>query len=257
MQKIKKCRPVLCFCALFAALLALSVIWIVVDDLFSPLGERSVSVEIPNFCGEPLTNLSYEGWMDRKIEYRYDPNTPPGVVLSQSPRAGSRRKLTAKRPTCLLTLTVSLGEETVILPDLAGTDAREAEGRLRELGFVVKISKRRGGYPDGRVIEIAPRAGTVLPRGAEVELTVSAGTPTPVTTVPDLKGLLRSEALVKLWLSQLTVAEVVEVESDLPSGSVVGQSLVPGTRVAASTKMTIYVSRARYDKNFFGKGEIE
>jgi beta-lactam-binding protein with PASTA domain len=49
--------------------------------------------------------------------------------------------------------------------------------------------------------------------------------------------------LVLLWRSQLSVGEVVEEFSEKgPSGTVLRQSHVAGTLVAAGTKITIYVA---------------
>lgn len=249
MRKNKnKYRPVRGFAVLFALLLAICTAWIVFDDLFAPLGEVATSVEIPLLCGTRAEMLVTEDWMDVRIEYRYDPETPTGVVIAQSPAAGSRRRLTAQKPRCELRLTVSLGTRSLAMPEVIGRDARAAEAELRALGLTVRKTDRSSAYPEGRVLESQPRAGELLPEGATVTLTVSAGMPTATATVPDLRGLTRSEALVKIWLSQLTVGEVVEIDADAPAGEVVRQSLVAGTRVAVSSEISLYVSRAKYEE---------
>ena len=73
-------------------------------------------------------------------------------------------------------------------------------------------------------------------------LSVSAGTPNKTVEVPNLVGLSRSDALVKLWLAELSVAEVTEEPSLLPVGSVIRQSHVAGTLVSAGTPVTLVVS---------------
>ena len=61
--------------------------------------------------------------------------------------------------------------------------------------------------------------------------------------VPNLCGLSRADALIRLWLCQLNVGEVVEVPSGEPSGTVIRQSHAEGTVVLPGTKITIYISQ--------------
>lgn len=246
MRKIKnRNRHVARFAALFAALLALSAAWIVFDDLFAPRHETAMAVEIPDFCGRQAEAISMPEWIDAKTEYRYDPAHPAGTVIAQSPRGGSRRRLTAQHPRCELRLTVSMGARRLAMPATVGQDVREAERILRELGFSVRRIERKSAYPEGAVLESEPRAGELLPEGATVTLTVSTGAPSAFSIVPDVVGLGRSEALVQLWLNEISLEQMIEIDADLPAGTVVAQSLVAGTRVAASSKITLYVSRFR------------
>ena len=224
-----------------SCLLALCCAWLVFDLLFAPFEGDGMRVEIPHYCGEAVHEAAFAEWMDVEIAYRHD-ESPAGTVLSQSPEGGSFRKLTDRFPTCRLRLTVSLGREGVTLPSLVGTNVREAEARLRALGLAVRIEKRPSAYPEGTVYEMAPMGGEI-PKGEAVRLLVSAGEPQVSVKVPDLKGLTRAQALVLLWRSQLSVGEVVEELSEQgPSGTVLRQSHVAGTLVAAGTKITIYVA---------------
>lgn len=229
--------------ALFAALLGLAVGWIVFDHLFAPLGVRAVRVEIPDFREMRSDEIAAEDWMALEVVYRHDPEIPEGRVVSQSPVGGSRRKLTEQTPCVQITLVVSLGAEAVRLEDLRGWDVREAEAHLRARGFGVETRVRPSPKSSGTVLEMEPAADSLLPRGEIVILTVSEGERQTAVTVPDLKGLSRSDALVKIWLAQLSVGEVAEIDSEEPSGTVVGQSHQAGTRVRTGTKITLYVSR--------------
>lgn len=227
--------------ALFSLLLLLSTAWTVWDSLFLPRGIPSTSVEVPDLCGVALDTLEPPDWMELEVEYRHDANTAAGVILSQSPKGGSWRRLTEANPRCRLFLTVSLGEESVTLPDLMGEDGRVAEGRLRELGLAVSVRRVEGAYPEGTVFDMEPRAGAVLPIGAEVTLVVSAGVPHESVRVPELRGLTRSEALVQLWLSGLSLGEAVELSPSGAGGRVVRQSHPAGTLVLGGTPITVYI----------------
>ena len=229
--------------SLFLLALLPALAWTVFDTLFSVRGEPFQIVEIPNLCGMDADQLPVYENLVLETEYRYDEGAPAGRVLSQTPPAGSRRKLTAQKPTCTVTLTVSLGKETVSLPPLVGTDVRDATAALRALGLSVKTIERTGAFPSGTVIATEPSANTTLPKGTTVTLTVCMGMPSKTVTVPDLTGLSRSEALVLLWTSQLGVLDVIEEDSDAPEGTVIRQSHLPGTTVVAATRITITVSR--------------
>lgn len=243
MKKLRNYRRA----ALFSLLLCLGACWIVFDFLFSPLREESFVFTVPDLCGKSLESVQEE-YLELITEYRYDKTVPQGVILSQSPVAGSRKKLTAKAPKCRVTVFVSLGEETVTVPPLVGMDLREAESLLREMGLAVQVKMREGAHTAGEVLASEPRAGAVLPKGAQILLTVSMGIRQEVVTVPNVRGLSRSEALVKLWLSGLTVREVHEAEDGHSDGRVIRQSLQAGTRVRSGSEISIWVSKERYEE---------
>ena len=228
---------------LLSLLTFLSVTWVVLDDLFAPFEREGRTVTVPSFVGLDAAEIEGEDWIELEIEYRYDDSARAGIVTAQSPAEGSVRKISDRYPVCRVSLTVSLGSETVLLPDVVGLDVRDAEARLRRMGLAVEQRISAGAYPEGEVFGMSPHAGERVPVGARITLYASAGTPAVTVEVPDLYGLSRGEALTKLWLSQLSVAEVVEVESEEASGIVVGQNYPPRTVVMAGTKLTLYVSR--------------
>jgi serine/threonine-protein kinase len=234
---------VLAWAVILSFALFLSAAWVVIDELFSPLERGGETVTLPDYTGEMCDGIQAPPWIDVKVKYQYDASTPQGVVLSQSPAGGSRRKLTGDAPTCKLTLTVSLGAEEVLLPNVVSHDVRMAEATLRSAGFVVESEFFTGAHPEGEVFEMNPRGGVKLPRGSRVRLSVSAGTPAVTVTVPNLCGMQRGEALTALWLAQLSLDRIVEVDADEASGTVVRQNYQPGTVVMAGSKLTLYVSR--------------
>ena len=227
---------------LVSAVLLLSVAWVTFSHLFYPLNTKERTVEIPPLLGLRLQELQVPEWIDLGVEYRYDESVPEGVVIAQEPLSGSRRKLSDTADRCSVTVTVSMGRETAILPDLYGEDGALAANRLRQMGFLVETVEKNGVYPVGTVFEMEPVPGTRLGKGALVRLTVSAGQPQRSVEVPDLVGLSRSDALVRLWMSGLAVSSVEEVASDCPVSLVVRQSHRPGTLVPAGTGIILYVS---------------
>ena len=227
--------------AVVAAVLLLAVGWITADILLMPREKPPEVVEIPNLCGQDANNIKTEEWLDVDIEYRYDENTPAGVVFSQTPTGGSRRRL--DDGTCQVTVVVSLGRESILLPHMAGRDVYEVATELRNLGLIVNTVAKSSPREAGRVLGSEPRAGESVPKGTTVTLTVSQGEKQSTVRVPQLVGLSRSDALIRLWLCQLNVGEVIEAPSDAPAGTVFRQSHTEGTVVLPGTKITIYVSQ--------------
>ncbi len=227
--------------ALFAFALLLAVSWIALDSLsLTPVEEQVV--EVPNYCGLVAVELTPLSWLEIETEYRYDSSLPAGTVLSQMPEGGSLCKLSERHPVCEMTLVVSLGVESPILPELVGEDARVATAALRELGFSVHIQEVHAARPAGEVLSLSPSPGSALPRGSVVTLTVSIGEQIGMVTVPNLKGLSRAEALMQLWRTGLSVGEVVEEASTAPPGTIIRQSHPAGCRVSAGTPVTLYAS---------------
>ena len=228
--------------AIVAAVLILAVGWITADVLFMPRKKQSPTVEIPNLCGLNVENLQTEEWLDVTVEYRFEENAPAGLVFAQTPIGGSYRRLTDEG-TCQVTVLVSLGQESILLPSVIGRDVYEVATELRNLGLVVNTAPQTSPHKVGNVLSSEPRAGESIPKGSTVTLTVSSGEVQKTVAVPNLCGLSRADALIRLWLCQLNVEEVVEVPSGEPSGTVIRQSHAEGTVVLPGTKITIYISQ--------------
>lgn len=233
------------FGACLSALLLICVVWITFDFLFAPLEGGSESVTVSDYRGNRLSDAEFAKWMNVKVEYRNDDNAEAGVILSQNPSAGSRRKLTDAHPSVELTLTVSLGKAHARLPNVIGKNAREAEKTLRGMGFIVDLIREESAYAAGTVFEMQPSAGTELPCGERIKLTVSAGTPEEIVRVPNVCGMTRGEALTEMWLARLSVKGVIEEASTLEErdGIIIRQSHQAGTLVRAGTEVTLYASK--------------
>lgn len=229
---------------LFSVLLLLAVSFTVFDVLFEPFAEQGQVVQIPDYCGQRQETLAFPDWLNATVEYRFDSETEAGTVLSQLPLAGSCRKLTEASPCCEVTLYVSLGRQYALLPNVIGTDVRVACAQLRNLGFSVATQFCEAPYEEGRVLSTSPSFGTLLPMGQQITLTVSAGIPQEIVTVPELTGQSRTDALMLLWASRLNVCEVLEESAPASaSGQVLRQSHQAGTLVRAGTKITLYVAK--------------
>ena len=127
-------------------------------------------VQVPGVINDPQNQagsvLSAAGFQV-SFAQGYSDTVPAGRVISQSP---APQTSVAKFST--VTATISQGPPLVTVPNISnGTDADVAKAELRALGLKVKVNTDFGGFLN-RVVAMDPKAGTQLPKGSTVTLTV-------------------------------------------------------------------------------------
>ncbi|MFG2359837.1 Stk1 family PASTA domain-containing Ser/Thr kinase [Streptomyces sp. NPDC048521] len=173
-----------------------------------------------------------------QVERAYNDTVKRGTIISTDPAPGARI-----RDHDSVTLTVSLGPETVNVPDLAGQPLAEAQARLKADGLEPGMVTREFSedIPRGSVIATTPQAGTRRHAGSAIALTVSKGSP---IDVPDVTGKDLDEARQKLTDAGLKVKVAPErVHSDQDKGKVAAQSPDDGTRAAEGDTVTLTLSK--------------
>jgi eukaryotic-like serine/threonine-protein kinase len=110
-----------------------------------------------------------------------DSDEPEGQVIAQNPPAGN----TVRRHTTV-TVVVSTGAGSAIVPNVVGQSKDEARADLKDAGLSARIVKRTTSDPneDGQVLEQSPIAGTRLRRGEFVTVFVGKFKEPPPTTTP-------------------------------------------------------------------------
>lgn len=140
----------------------------------------------------PASYLRKIGFIHVTVRRVWSVTASKDCAVSSSVRPG-----TTTGHTRTITLTVSKGRKPVTIPDLIGSDADEAEGRLKALRLKVT---RKEEYSDtvaaGRVVSLSPGAGSSAHWGDSVTLTVSRGPQT--VTMPNLVGMSKQAAREKL-----------------------------------------------------------
>ena len=99
---------------------------------------------------------------------------PVGSVIQTRPAGGSRAVVPSA-----VTLVVSAGPATTAVPDLAGRTIVEARVLLEQLGLAlgdVTILSGGGNQDMASVVKQNPAAGTLVPAGTRVTVSVSGGT---------------------------------------------------------------------------------
>lgn len=159
---------------LFAGLLFVAVVFVTANALFGFTEPQGVSLTVPDFSGASEQQLAADDRFAVTAEYRYD-ESPAGTVLSQTPAAGTIRKLRTARDKCELRVVVSMGQEMLPVPDVIGQNAKVAAAELRRMGFLVKTESISSNAEPGAVVGILPEPGSDLPKGSVVRLLVSNG----------------------------------------------------------------------------------
>jgi beta-lactam-binding protein with PASTA domain len=133
-------------------------------------------VQVPNLKGVSLRQaelmLGEEGLEVGEINWIPSDSLPENVVVNSSPSYGLSVPLGMS-----VNLRVSLGSlpDTVMMPNLMGESMEETKDILKELGLgigEIRYEVKNGLLP-GTVLEQFPEEGTKIPRGSNVELTVS------------------------------------------------------------------------------------
>ena len=163
----------------------------------------------------------------------FDTNVPQGAVVGTKPKAGTP----LKRDTPI-DLLISKGPAPVTIPDVAGSRVNAATNTLTDVDLqITTIERFSNKVADGRVINIKPRAGTVVPAGTTVELIVSKGPP-PVT-VPNLVDMPRAKAVATL--RALGLKAKVDSGSFTRLNRVIDQSPAAGSEVPRGSTVTIRI----------------
>ena len=138
-------------------------------DLVVSAGRQPV--DLPNVTGssrdEAVAALEGVGLTVGEVSEQFSDDVPAGTVISQSPAAGSAQLYRGRRrgPRHLQ------GTRAFAVPDVVGKQVGEARSALEGAGFRVDVHEVLGGF-FGTVRAQDHAAGTMLPRGSVISLTV-------------------------------------------------------------------------------------
>lgn len=234
----------------------LIVAGISVAYMFDKLFVNSIKytdIAVENFVGATYT-LELDEWFSSSdyyakptIEYKYDDRTAKGIVIEQDPMPNEKRRVLKGKQKCNVTLTISLGEKTLVLGDYVAQDYRLVQNELRSLGLVVvKTDIDSDVFESGKVVRTEPAAGTTVSEDTKVTLYVSRGVSVAKTTVPAFVGLNEGEALGRILSSYLTVGKVTYKRSDVAAGIVIEQGLKAYSSADMGTPVSLVVSGGSY-----------
>jgi serine/threonine-protein kinase len=166
-------------------------------------------------------------------QQQYSKSVPRGQVIGTSPPAGTQ--LSTLQP---VTLLVSRGANTVLVPNVVGLDDQAALAALSNAGLSGTEVQKDSTEPQGKVLSQSPGAGKRVGRGSQVTIFASTG----AITVPDVKGQPRKSAVTALKKAGFVPAVTEQTTNDPTQVGVVISEFPPaGSRGQRGDTVTIAV----------------
>ena len=160
-----------------------------------------------------------------------------GDVISQSPEAGAMADIGSS-----VSYVVSLGVETVAVPDLSGA-AADATDAITAAGLTVGDATQAysDSVPAGEVVSQDPAAGTEVELGTAVSYVESLGV--EQVQVPDVREQSQTDATATIEAAGLAVSEVLERNNaNVPAGSALRTDPAAGEMVDIGSAVALFMS---------------
>ena len=230
--------------AIVGAVAVIAVLFAVIFSGFGSGGQEEY--EVPQLLGKTLEEVL----ADPEITDRFTIETAgtefseeyeKDQIMEQSPEGG-RTKKGPKDEKHVITVTISAGVQSDVMPDLLNYNQTSAEGLLNNMDLDLKIELREEYSEEieaGHVISTDPVKDTTLKKGDQVTLVMSKGKEIKKISVISYVDMTLEEAKSK---AEGLVIKTKDVESDAPAGTVLDQDIAAGTEVEAGTTITLSVS---------------
>ncbi len=173
------------------------------------------------------------------VDKVYNNQIPAGAIVAQDPKAGESAKKERH-----IQATISRGSEISKIPgDILKQTERNARNLLLKAGFddmdVRHIYSDK--YPKDQVYECAPAPGTTTSREQTIHMIVSRGEEPKYVEMPNICGLVLSEAQAKIEENGLVLGYVGNKRGVGRPGYVVEQGAAAGAQILPGSKINLTV----------------
>ena len=216
------------------------------------LADHSTEVKVPNLVGMTIEEVNRDislGNIDKVfkiVEGRtVESDLPAGQIVNQDPKAGD----TKKGEEITITVDLSAGPEQLIMPDVVNREYREVLAQLRDgMGLQVTPAYENSDITVDYVIRSEPAEGFTLEPGQEVKIVISLGPEkAPPVTIPVFTDTNVDWALEQAEKLNLVANVVEKADTEHAKGTVLYQSIPPGTEVEVGTTITLHISSGPTD----------
>lgn len=195
---------------------------------------------VPTVTGMTLDNatsaIATAGLVVGTITHQNSGTFPANTVISQSPAAGTQITLGSA-----VNLVVSSGQAHVTMPAVIGSTQANAIAKLQGLGLHVDVGTAlTSAQPAGIVYAQGPAAGTQVPSGGTVTISVSQGV-APVT-VPNVVGATQANAYTALQQRGLVPVSTT-TSSSATAGTVISQTPEANSKVSPGTQVNLIIAK--------------
>lgn len=223
-------------------LLVAALIAAIVGGYFMLNGNPFDKPSVPNVVNQTLeaaTEMIVEaGYKLGEVDEAFDEKIEKGRVISQTPAAGAN----AEKGTGVK-LTISLGPEMVVVPDIKNMSEKEARDLLQSLGLSANAQPAEFNeeVESGKVISQSPEAGEQVIKGAAVTYIPSKGVETG--EVPNVVNKKQADAIALLKTAGFGATVEEQFSATVAKGNVISQNPAGGITTNKGTKVTIVVSK--------------
>ena len=209
------------------------------SDGLTDVSVSTEKVKVPDIVGMKMTeaaNLLKESKLRISIvEAQYSDEHEAGTVLVQETKAQ-----TSVPAGTVINVTVSLGKQQYVVPDVLYMPEQDAKDRLTENSLQYKVLYEESDkVAVGVVLKQFPKFGKVVESQSVVTLTVSSGFK---VTVPNVVGKKESDAKAALTGAGLGCKVVYEPSTTVKQGTVIRQSPKNGNKIEQGSVVEIVVS---------------
>ena len=211
---------------------------------------RTPDEPCPKFLGLKWDEVqSGEYYEDFELIAKFEPSDQEkGVVIAQSVPENYKVKKGQS-----ITLTVSSGAKTVMIPDIYGKNQEVSQSILKEEGFLTEfVTVADNDVAEGMVIRTSPDIGSSIPEGSTVTVYISSGKATVMVSLPDCVGLSKNDAVKLLESKGLVVGNINEINNTnkaYAAGTVLSQSpsYSAGQQIGKGSAVDITISTGNFE----------
>ena len=238
---------------LMAFVVVASVVGFSINRIMEALLHSRPEVVVPKLEGksliEALNIVSPIGLSLQQEGTDFDDGLPAGTIVRQTPPSGMQVR--AGRS---IRVVVSKGGQVIFVPYVVGKDLAEAQSMLAtdgmQMGTVSAVYSND--FEKNRVLSQSPSSGTVVTRGAFVDVEISKGSPPAgLPLVPSFIG--KSVDAANEWASGVNA--VVKVKEDFKAvvvvGEIVKQDPLAGQPLLEDQDIFVVVAAAKDQKSRF------
>lgn len=207
-------------------------------------GLNTSTTKLENFVGTSYDELVDSGQYNYKFvaEYEATNEAAPGVVIRQTPEAGTKVIEGSD-----VTLVVATSEDDISVPNVYGMTLERAQAALEKEGLTKykSMTVASENVAEGQVVYTDPKASNIVSQDTEITIYVSSGPSTTVVEtlkVPDISGLSKDGAKSFLEKYGFTNVSFVTQDSEKAKDVVISQSPAAGEQAEANTAFKIVVS---------------
>ena len=235
------------FIILFIVAIAIFMWNYLLSDIFG--SQPNSQIEVPDFVSRAYSDIIKDEEYGELYSFRpplevYSDEIDKGLVISQSPIAGTSMESPLRGSKIPIDLTISKGDEPLTkMPDLVDQHFSTAKNTLDGLGMELVVIQEPvdSEVEKGYVIRTIPEAGEYLARGNSVTIIYSGGLQNrPIEVPKNLVG--RSRAQVESALNSLDIIPVfIYWPDDSPAGTVLFIQYA-GQEVTVPRSIEVHVS---------------